>query len=84
AEGKYISIHTAEDSHLLRDTMSSIEKRLDPSLFARIHRSHIVNIEYIKEIQPWSHGDYIIIMENESKLTLSRRYSDALLNRRGL
>ena len=41
-------------------TMSRMEERLDPESFARIHRSSIVNIEHIKEIQPWSHGDYVV------------------------
>ncbi|MCP5103368.1 MAG: LytTR family transcriptional regulator, partial [bacterium] len=81
ADEKYIKLHTLAESFLVRDTMSRMEERLDGEMFARIHRSYIVNIDFIKEIQPWSHGDYVVILRNEEKLTLSRRYSDRLLQR---
>jgi two-component system LytT family response regulator len=79
AEEKYVNIHTQEGKHLIRETLIGIEERLDPSRFARIHRSHIVNLDYVKEIQPWTHGDSIVILTNEEKLFLSRRYRDRLL-----
>ena len=78
AEEKYVKLHTVEDTYLIRETMARMEARLDPGVFMRIHRSHIVNIEFIKEIQPWSHGDYIVLLENGAKLNLSRRFSDRL------
>ncbi len=78
AEEKYINIHTREGKHMIRETMAGIEERLDPSRFARIHRSHIVNLDFIKEIQPWTHGDSIVILKNDEKLFLSRRYRDRL------
>ncbi len=78
AEEKYINIHTREGKHMIRETMTGIEERLDPSKFARIHRSHIVNLDFIKEIQPWTHGDSIVILKNDEKLFLSRRYRDRL------
>jgi two-component system LytT family response regulator len=78
AEEKYINIHTREGKHMIRETMAGIEERLDPSKFARIHRSHIVNLDFIKEIQPWTHGDSIVILKNDEKLFLSRRYRDRL------
>jgi two-component system LytT family response regulator len=78
AEEKYVKLHTVEDTYLIRETMARMEARLDPGVFVRIHRSHIVNIEFIREIQPWSHGDYIVFLENGAKLNLSRRFSDRL------
>lgn len=59
--------------------MVNVEESLNPEKFTRIHRSYIVNIEHIKEIQPWSHGDYLIILKNGEKLQMSRRYKDRLL-----
>lgn len=78
---KYINLHTNEGTHLIRDTMNRMESRLDPENFARIHRSCIVNMNYIKEMQPWSHGDCIVILKNGTKLNLSRRYRGNLLGR---
>jgi two-component system LytT family response regulator len=81
AEEKYVKLHTKESSHLIRETMSKMEERLDSSKFKRIHRSYIVNIDFVKEMQPWSHGDYIVILKNGNKLTLSRRFRDNLFSR---
>jgi two-component system LytT family response regulator len=81
SEEKYIKLHTAEGTYLIRDTMSRMEQHLDPAAFVRIHRSYIVNIDFIKEIQPWSHGDYIVILKNGARLNLSRRFSERLLGR---
>lgn len=78
AEEKYVSLHTPEKNYLLRETMGRMEARLDPKRFARIHRSHIVNLDHVKEIQPWSHGDSLVILRNGEKLFLSRRYRDRL------
>ena len=78
---KYTNVHTNEATHLIRDTLNRLESRLDPENFARIHRSSIVNMNYIKEIQPWSHGDCIVILKNGAKLNLSRRYRDNLLGK---
>jgi two-component system LytT family response regulator len=78
---KYINLHTKEKTYLIRDTMNRMESRLDPANFARIHRSSIVNMDFIREIQPCSHGDCIVILLNGTKLTLSRRFRDRLLSR---
>lgn len=78
---KYINLHTKEKTYLIRDTMSRMESRLDPANFARIHRSSIVNMDFIREIQPWSHGDCVVILLNGTRLTLSRRFRDRLLSR---
>jgi DNA-binding LytR/AlgR family response regulator len=59
--------------------MNNMEEKLNPDKFARVHRSYIVNISCIKEIQPWSHGDYIIVLNNNDKINLSRRYKNRLM-----
>jgi two-component system LytT family response regulator len=79
AEEKYVELHTAKGKFLLRNTMNNIENEIDPAKFARIHRSYIVNIEQVAEIQPWSHGDYVVTLKNGQKLNMSRRYSERLL-----
>lgn len=79
AEGNYVRIHTTEKSHLIRGTLADLEARLDPRHFARIHRSGIVNIEAIKEVQAHFHGDYVISLKSGQTLRLSRRYQARLL-----
>lgn len=83
AAGNYVRLHVGNDGHLLRETMNSIEGRLNPDLFFRIHRSHIVNIERIKELQPWFNGEYVVILRNGARLTLSRGYREKLQERMG-
>ena len=83
AAGNYVRLHVGNDGHLLRETMNSIEGRLNPDIFFRIHRSHIVNIERIKELQPWFNGEYVVILRNGSRLTLSRGYREKLQERLG-
>ncbi len=78
AEGNYVSVHSAKKSHLLRETISSLESQLDPKKFVRVHRSSIVRIDRIQELQPWFHGEYRIILQNGTQLTLSRNYRDKL------
>jgi two-component system LytT family response regulator len=78
AEGNYVSIHTGKKTYLLRETISSLESQLDPKKFIRIHRSSIVNINRIKELQPWSHGEYHVILLDGTQLTLSRSYREKL------
>ena len=79
AAGNYVRLHVADRSHLIRSTMSAIEERLDPQQFVRIHRSTIVNVDRIKEIQPWAGGDYLAILKSGQQLRISRGYRDALL-----
>jgi two-component system LytT family response regulator len=83
AAGNYVRLHVGQDGHLLRETMNSIEARLNPETFFRIHRSHIVNIERIKELQPWFNGEYVVILRNGTRLTLSRGYREKLQERLG-
>jgi len=78
ASGNYVKIHTKADAHLLRESMKNMEAKLDPKIFVRIHRSAIVNIDRIKELEPWFHGEYIVIMRDGTRLTASRVFSDRL------
>ena len=78
ASGNYVKIHTKAEAHLLRESMKNMEAKLDPKTFVRIHRSAIVNIDRIKELEPWFHGEYIVIMRDGTRLTASRVFSDRL------
>ena len=74
ADGKYVLVHAGKEAHLLRESLTALETKLNPKKFTRIHRSSIVNIERIKEMQPWFHGDYRIVLDNGKELILSRTY----------
>ena len=78
AAGNYLRLHIGKEFHLLRETMNSFEAKLDLSLFVRIHRSYIVNVERIKELQPYFHGDYAVILKDGTQLTLSRSHRPKL------
>ncbi len=83
AAGNYVKLHVGTDSHLFRETMNAIEGKLDPDLFFRIHRSHIVNIERVRELQPWFNGEYVVFLRSGTRLTLSRGYREKLQDRIG-
>jgi two-component system, LytTR family, response regulator len=78
AAGNYVRLHVARETHLLRETMNALETRLDPEQFVRIHRSTIVHLDRIQELQPWFHGDYKVILRDGTQLTLSRGYRQKL------
>lgn len=78
AAGNYVRLHVGREGHLLRETMSRLESKLDPDKFLRIHRSTLVNIDRIKELHPLFSGDYTVILRNGTELTLSRSYRDKL------
>jgi len=78
AAGNYVRLHSGKEIHLLRDTMSSLESRMDARKFLRIHRSTMVNIERIHELQPLFHGDYVVILRDGTQLNLSRGYRQRL------
>ena len=83
AAGNYVRLHLGEESHLFRETMNGMEGRLDTRQFVRIHRSRIVNTERIKELQPWFNGEYVVILRNGTRLTLSRGYREKLQEQLG-
>jgi two-component system LytT family response regulator len=83
AAGNYVKLHVGNDTHLFRETMNALEAQLDPDTFFRIHRSHIVNIERVKELQPWFNGEYVVFLRSGTRLTLSRGYREKLQERIG-
>jgi len=76
AAGNYLRLHVGREAHLLRETMATLEARLDPSQFLRIHRSTIVRTDCIREMQPWFSGEYVIILRDGTRLKLSRSYRE--------
>jgi two-component system LytT family response regulator len=83
AAGNYVRLHLGDDAHLFRETMNNMEARLDTRRFVRIHRSRIVNADRIKELQPWFNGEYVVVLQNGARLTLSRGYREKLQERLG-
>jgi len=78
AAGNYLELHTGKESHLIREPISDFEQRLNPERFIRIHRSCIVNVECIKELQPGFGGEYLVVMNDGQQLTASRGYRERL------
>lgn len=74
--GNYVCLHAGKDTHVVRETMNKLETQLDPAKFVRIHRSTMVRIEAIRELQPLFNGDRVVILHDGTKLTLSRSYRD--------
>ncbi len=72
----YVSLHVGKEAYLMRGTIEGFYERLDPKKFIRANRSEIVNIESIKELQPWFHGEYKIILKDGKEISWSRRYMD--------
>jgi two-component system LytT family response regulator len=81
AEGDYISLHTTEKNHLIRETMRNMEKRLVDHGFQRIHRSIIVKLDAIVKLSSLDTGDYQVLVSNGDKLKLSRSYRDTLFEK---
>ena len=78
ADDKYVHLHTGKAKPMVRQTLSAMEAQLDPAKFRRVHRSAIVNVERIAELQPFFSGEYSILLRGGTKLTLSRNYKDKL------
>lgn len=87
AADNYVRLHVGDRTHLLHETLSAFEQKIDPAKFIRIHRSRIVNASRIAELQPLFHGEYVVIMKDGTELTTSRsfreRMRDLLENRIG-
>jgi two-component system, LytTR family, response regulator len=77
AAGNYILVHAGDKTHLLRETMSELERRLDTKHFARAHRSAIVNLERVREVRVSGSGDGRVVLGNRREVPLSRRYRRA-------
>jgi two-component system LytT family response regulator len=78
AAGNYACIHTAKDSHLLRETLAHLEEKLAPRQFIRVRKSAIVNGACISEIRPMFDGVYDIVLAEGTVVTSSRRYAHKL------
>jgi two-component system, LytTR family, response regulator len=74
AEANYVRIHAGAQSYLLRESIGALEEKLDPRRFRRIHRSAIVNLDRIKELQPWFHGEHRVLLKDGTELRVSRTY----------
>jgi len=78
AEDNYVRIHVEGTSHLVRQTMAGMVEQLNPARFRRIHRSAIVNLDYIQHLEPSPGGDFLVTMRDGTQLTLSRTYRGQL------
>jgi two-component system LytT family response regulator len=80
AEDYYIKLHVGRKNHLLRETMNEMEAKLDPSKFVRVHRSSIVNVDRIRELQQHFNGEYVVVLKDGTELKLSRSRREQLQN----
>jgi two-component system LytT family response regulator len=83
AAGVYVNLHAAGKEFLYRASLTDIAERLDPQRFIRIHRSAIVNIESIVQLEPASHGEFEVVLKNGSRARVSRTYRTQLEQRLG-
>ena len=83
AAGNYVCLHVGTQTYLVRGTMSHIESQLDTGQFVRVHRSTIVNLDRIQELRPSFNGEYVIVLHDQTRLTLSRGYRHSLQARLG-
>ena len=79
AAKNYVRLHAGDRMHTVRMTLVALEARLDPERFRRISRSALVNLDRVREVQPWFHGDAIVILDGGARVGLSRRYRNNLL-----
>ena len=78
AEGNYVALHAGGRTHLVRETIKSVEARLDPGKFVRVHRSAIIHVDRVKKLQPYFQGEYVVTLHDGTTLTSSRTYSERL------
>ena len=74
AYGNYVRLHVGKGVHLIRETLGNIERKLDPTRFARVHRSSVVNLDRVARMDLWGAGDYVVLLKDGTKLKLSRWY----------
>jgi two-component system, LytTR family, response regulator len=82
AARNYVVLHTKRDTYIMRSTLEAVQARVDPRQFARVNRSAIVNVDAIHELQPWTNGEYRIILKDAaaSELMWTRRFVSASLD----
>ena len=81
AADNYVCLHCGRETHVVRETMNELEARLDPAQFLRVHRSSIVNLDRVRELQPWFRGDYRIVLRDGTELTLTKNHREKLESR---
>jgi two-component system, LytTR family, response regulator len=79
AEENYVRLSTGPETHLLRETMSRLESRLDPQVFLRVHRSFIVNLNFVKEVRTEQDGESVVVMTDGQKVAMSRGYRSRIM-----
>jgi two-component system LytT family response regulator len=72
AAGNYLVLHCGKANHILRETLTNLEKSLDPKTFLRISRSALVNLDYVTEIQPMFQGEHVVILRSGKQLPMTR------------
>jgi two-component system, LytTR family, response regulator len=83
ASGNYVTLHAGTDSHMLRTGMNALEPKLDPEQFVRIHRSTIVNLDRVRQMQPWFRGEQILVLKDGTQLNVGRAFRGKLLQQIG-
>jgi two-component system LytT family response regulator len=76
ADRNYLKLHIGVQTYTVRGTLEGIEKKLDSERFLRINRSSLIRIDFIRELQKWTHGEYRILMQSGHTLMWTRRYLD--------
>jgi two-component system LytT family response regulator len=84
SEDKYVRLYTDGGEHLVRQSLRALEERLDPARFVRVHRGDIINLEAVAKLEPWTHGDGILVLKNGTTVVLSRTWREAFLQKWGL
>jgi len=78
ADRNYICLHAAGETYLIRGTLESLAQQLDPEQFTRINRSQLVNLDRVREMKPWFHGERRVLLKDGSELTWTRRFRSSL------
>jgi two-component system, LytTR family, response regulator len=78
SDRNYICIHAGAETYIIRDTLENLSRRLDPDQFVRISRSQLVNVDCIREMQPWFHGERRVVLQDGTELTWTRRFRASL------
>jgi two-component system LytT family response regulator len=78
AAGDYMCIYTGDNSLILRETMKDLERRLDPRVFQRVHRSKIVNLDQVRQVRPHTNGECFLVLQSGAEVKVSRSYRDVV------